>query len=567
MNPHRTIAFIALICGLAIRAAAQDLRGTVRDSASRQPIPAALLLLLDANGATLGRNITSERGTYRVVLSPGMVRLRVVRIGFRPREAVIPAVTDGVATLDIAMQSLPTMLEPVRVTDQTRCPERSDRKAAIALWEQARAGLLATIVARTSQHATVVRLLFNRLLARNSDDIAYQRVRIDSSANAATSFNASRTAEEFVANGFMDAHDGDQVFLAPDAEVLVDDAFARGYCFRLTSPPRERPRTQLGLAFNAVGSRRDRIDIDGTLWIDTAQRAIRDIEFRYVGLDRALDRFRSGGHVGFHEAANGIVFVDRWGLRLIAATPMSPPPSSPVVARATVMMTNSQRLYVQEIGGEVARAAWDDGTTWTAPLGTVRGRVMRDSTTAADGVLVTLHETGYSTRTDSTGRFVISRLLPGPYTVDVADSMFARAGLLQDSSTTFVALRDSTQDLKMQLPSLDEYINNACHARAPRKSVVWVRAVDAEGRPVSDVHVVPSYAQIADGPWTELPIAATGNNGQLMLCDANDYKPLPTRGILHLEAKDSSLASDTVEIVLDPEVRLMTALLHVRPKR
>ena len=50
--------------------AAQELRGTVTDSASAQPIPGVVLTLLDANGAVLGRNITNERGDYRIAMSP-----------------------------------------------------------------------------------------------------------------------------------------------------------------------------------------------------------------------------------------------------------------------------------------------------------------------------------------------------------------------------------------------------------------------------------------------------------------------------------------------------------------
>ena len=66
---------------------AQELRGTVRDSASNQPIPGAVLVLLDASGTPLGRNITNERGRVSESRSRrASTRIRVVRIGFRPRE-------------------------------------------------------------------------------------------------------------------------------------------------------------------------------------------------------------------------------------------------------------------------------------------------------------------------------------------------------------------------------------------------------------------------------------------------------------------------------------------------
>ena len=74
----RVLVF-SLILGRA--AAAQELRGSVRDSASRQPIPGAVLLLLDSAGLTLGRSITNDRGEFRIVFLPQLVRLRALRRG------------------------------------------------------------------------------------------------------------------------------------------------------------------------------------------------------------------------------------------------------------------------------------------------------------------------------------------------------------------------------------------------------------------------------------------------------------------------------------------------------
>ena len=114
------------------------MRGTVRDSASGQPIAGAVLTLLDASGAPLGRNITDPRGQYRIALSAGMARVRLQRIGFRPRELRIPEPVDGIARLDVAMVTIPTLLEPVRVSDDSRCSRRADRSAALGLWEAAK---------------------------------------------------------------------------------------------------------------------------------------------------------------------------------------------------------------------------------------------------------------------------------------------------------------------------------------------------------------------------------------------------------------------------------------------
>jgi hypothetical protein len=130
--------------GLSQAASAQGLRGTVLDSASRRPIPGAVLLLLDSEGQQRARNITNERGEYRVALPFDASRLRVLRLGFRPRDFSIPASTGGVVQLDVLLAAIPRLLEPVVTLANPLCPRRSDHEAAFALWQQARTGLLAT---------------------------------------------------------------------------------------------------------------------------------------------------------------------------------------------------------------------------------------------------------------------------------------------------------------------------------------------------------------------------------------------------------------------------------------
>jgi carboxypeptidase family protein len=142
------LAAFLLIGALGVPLGAQQLSGTVRDSTSRQPIPGAVLMLLDGSGTVIGRNITNERGEYRVALSSGMRRVRVVRIGFRPAEVLIPVAAGGMTELNIGMRALPTLLEPVRVSAGAHCPRRSDEATTFALLEQVRAGLLAIVVAR-----------------------------------------------------------------------------------------------------------------------------------------------------------------------------------------------------------------------------------------------------------------------------------------------------------------------------------------------------------------------------------------------------------------------------------
>jgi hypothetical protein len=451
---ERSLRALSTTCAMLLVARvaiAQELRGTVHDSTSRQPIPGVVLMLLDANGAVLGRNITNERGDFRVALSTGIQRVRFIRIGFRPREVAVPSVENGIARLDVAMRALPTMLEAVRVSANAKCQRRDDSGVALALLEQARAGLLATIVARDANPAAIVRLAFDRKL--DDDRILSQTVRVDSVAAGAKSFGAVLAAADFVARGFMSDSAGNQVFYGPDAEILLDERFSTNYCFRIADAERSRP-TQIGLAFSVAQRQRSRVDIDGTLWIDTAARALRDIEYRYQGLDSRTNSVRPGGRISFREMPNGVVLIDRWTMRL------------PTVQRDYVMVGSKEQVrewfLPSESGGELVRAAWADKSSWHGSLATVSGNVVTSGARSAAGIVLHLQGTPYRATTDATGHYEFSDVFPGPYKFAVDDPNLATLGLeipLRDSVT---AVRDSIVRRSVAAPSVREFILDRC---------------------------------------------------------------------------------------------------------
>ena len=61
--------------------------------------------------------------------------------------------------------------------------------------------------------------------------------------------------------------------------------------------------------------------------------ALRDLEFRYVGLDKQVSALAPGGRLSFREVANGITLVDRWALRLVSGRNSSCPRSGRISAR------------------------------------------------------------------------------------------------------------------------------------------------------------------------------------------------------------------------------------------
>ena len=180
-----------------------------------------------------------------------------------------------------------SLLEPVRVIGGANCSRRDDSEAAAALLQQARAGLLTTIVAREANPATLITALYERHLDGSGNRVLSQSVRRDSVSQSTVSFHASRTGTDFVRDGFRTDESVGAVYNGTDAEVLLDDGFAAGYCFQIAKPDRARP-DQIGLGFAAADRKRGRIDIDGVLWIDTVARALRDIEYRYISVGRSV---------------------------------------------------------------------------------------------------------------------------------------------------------------------------------------------------------------------------------------------------------------------------------------
>jgi hypothetical protein len=487
---RKSVGLAAILLSIALGSAldAQQLHGVVRDSASGQPIPAAVLMLLDESGAILGRNITNERGEYLIALSSQMRRVRVVRIGFRPREVAIPTLVEGRAELPIAMRALPAFLEPVRVVAGAQCPRRPDEARTFALLEQARAGLLAIVVAREANPAALVRLMFERNMEGDGDRVAHQTVKIDSTPRTAISFNAAHTATDFIQRGFMSDSGRQHIFYAADADVLLDPGFAAGYCFRIVDAGHDRP-DQIGLGFSAADRRRGRIDIDGVLWVDTVARALRGIEHRFVGLDYQVEALRPGGYVSFREMANGVMMIDRWSLRLIGGTPDTVRTPAFMAGRRLEAPTVQVRLILRatENGGEVARATWPDGNRWHASLGTLRVHATMSDGRAAAGVVVHLVDTQYRAAADSNGDIQIADLIPGPYSLSVRDPRLLALDLEMETPIKFVAERDSTSRHSLVVNTAEEFAVARCvaHRRyTPGDSVFVVgRALASDGKP------------------------------------------------------------------------------------
>jgi len=522
-TPLRVLS--ALACALALLlspafASAQRLAGRIVDAPTQLGVAGAVLTQLSADGRTLARTLSAEGGRYSLVLDANARNVRVVRIGYVPRTLSRTELERGdVGRTDIVMQRIPVALDPVRVMGKG-CPVRSDARRALALLDQARDGLLAAVVSREGKSVSAVRLRFERKL-EDGERPDSQRVWVDSTSDARTTFTTAPSAAHLAEHGFLEeTPDRSNLMHAPDADVLLDDAFVNAYCVRLAAPEATRPN-QVGLGFfPADGIRkRGQVNIEGTVWVDTAQRELREVEFEYVGLPRQLAMRRPGGTIGFLTLSNGLVLVDRWRLRLAG---VSFDTLAGTLGRGRPVLR--ERVHVSETGGEVASVQWPEGT-YRAPLGALRVVAQSEERQPMAGVQLRLDGTDYRTTTDSAGGARMERLLPGPYSLVVLDPRLAPIDLVLPTGVRFDAHRDSLHVATFTVPQVPPKMMDFCAQRRvvqtrTTDTIPWIigRVRRTDGALVTP-GIVRAKKQITGGEWDQVgETFHVGTDGLFWVC-------------------------------------------------
>lgn len=395
------------------------------------------------------------------------------------------------------------MLSAVEVRDNSSCSPRKDRAAARALLEQTRFGLMATIVAREANPATLKLLRFQRFLDGKGPGINSQDVTIDSLPSLTRPFESSRSAADLVRLGFAVDGEAGRSFLAPDADVLVEEAFADGYCFSLTTS-REHG-SEVGLSFSPASKQKGYVGIDGTVWIDTAARAIRQVEYRYTGLSDDYNPFNPGGRVEFREMPTGSTLIDRRSIRLVALSQAS----TEFGGRPTF----TTKYEVQESGGELAEAHWNDSTRWHAALGGLQIVGRTSAGLPAANVRYWLQHSDYRALSDSTGKIVLRDVLPGPYKVVVVDPELAKIDVFLDMQIPYVAARDSVHRVEIVPPTARDYADNLCRSARRGDAAIFLYVTDENGRRLGNTNVTedsvtphrpPAYDSQAFGGKTDV---------------------------------------------------------------
>lgn len=455
--------FLLLICASPLRA--QRVSGTVRDSATSAPLASAVVVVTGANDKTLARTVTDAVGHYTLALDAAPSHLRVVRLGWRPLTLTLPATPDLARPVDVAMVRLTTLLNSLSVIEQPSCPASSDGRAAMSLYEQARAALLASVTAREVMPAQATTLSYERTLNPLNDRVVAQttRVRVGSTTRP---FVTARSAADLARTGYLRDTPGGPRYDAPDADVLLDESFSASHCFSTQRDDRAHAGL-LGLAFQPAPGRDTLVEVRGVLWVEPQIPELRQLEFRFTHLERAALDALAGGVLHFQTMSNGVVVIDRWKILLPALERVVRPGRvvrTPSGMSAMSRDSSFMRVTAMgETGGVLLHAQWPDATRFDARLGTVAGRATeRDGTTTLAGVIVSLVGTADSAVTNADGRFDLTTLPGGRYSLTASDTGFSDV-VAPRTSTRFLDVREGdTARVQLDLPARGTVLSSLC---------------------------------------------------------------------------------------------------------
>ncbi|HXT68165.1 MAG TPA: carboxypeptidase-like regulatory domain-containing protein [Vicinamibacterales bacterium] len=296
MTRCRPIPVLAavVILGVSMTSGAIAQKAAVEGRArtdSGAPVQFALVQLVNADASPLPsgsppQEITNADGAYRFDrVPPGRYRVQLLNIGFEPvLSDPVQVTTEGTKRVDLRLvsQSLRLPAANVTVTADVCVPARNLREhpQLQTLWQQARAGasvrteFMARFRYHVLSHEESYELKADRPTAPGTLDQPYV-----SDPKWAVK-NAARTREQRLSRGYYGPSNdnGDGFYVPHELDVLHED-FLKTHCF-VAAPA--RGEGEVGLRFRPLRTRRNFLDILGTIWLDRATYLARRLELEYV---------------------------------------------------------------------------------------------------------------------------------------------------------------------------------------------------------------------------------------------------------------------------------------------
>ncbi len=447
---------VLLIGGLAPAADGQVVRGRLLDIDGSTGIGGAMMSLVDDRNRQFGRVLTRESGLFQLSAEAvGRLRIRADRIGYATTysDYFDLSATDTI-TIEVVARVEAVSLAGIEAEAESRCRVRPEEGLAVTrVWDEARKALEAAAWTQERGYYRYEMMSVKRLMDRDnrkviSEDRSY-------GGGYRQSPYVSRPAEELIEEGFARLTPVESVYWAPDAAVLLSDAFLDTHCFRVRVDQNRAPGL-IGLAFEPVPGR-NLPEISGTLWISPTTSELEWLDFNYenLNLPSALLAGPIGGKVEFEALPNGTWIVDSWRIRM----PRSRRATNALTGRVESVLDG---LTVQ--GGDVLRVHGNQGTVLEADRGgRIAGMVFDSLRTGLPGARVYIEGTGIEVFTGRDGRFELTHLESGIYSVTFSHPYLDRYAFVPEPFEVEVVDGARTPaQINFVAPTVGRVVDNLC---------------------------------------------------------------------------------------------------------
>jgi len=530
---------------------------------------------LSRGGEVVVSGITGDDGRFRLpVLEPGLYTLEAEYLGYGSAITEVEAGPAELAPVILTLSRRAIQLEGLVAEAEQECdipPELGAR--VVELWDEVSKVFQVAVVAESRELYHFEAERWTRTLDLERLQVQGEQRESRSGLQRGSPF-VSLPAENLAENGYIRQDStGRNVYLAPDARVLLSDAFQATHCFGVTlTPPEDGERDWVGIQFTPRDL--DARDIEGTLWIESDGYGPRRLDYRYRNLPWDFRSDQVGGRLSFDRLPDGPWIVRAWRIRM--------PKVSQAHYRLTRQLSAQQRWFmdgITEVGGEVVRALGPGGVMVRfGNPGRITGVVEERGGEGVGQGRVELTGTHFRARTDQVGNFELQEVPAGRYRLRWSSAILDSLGLPPREGVVGVEPGETTRRT-LPVPSLADAVVEACQAApegavgegsailrgiartsggaAPDSAevrVTWMGEVDLEG--------------LADGLGIQEGragvLAPVGEDGRWVACGVPDGVTVTVEA-RWADARDTP-GSIPVEVLLDADELRGVAALTLPPR-